>query len=126
MQSQNAMLCGRILLFLAKFLPLTEGSGLNKIGHYDEDNTTPIEDIGPDTLDSEGNPVDAAFYETFWSLQKYFSHPPTALAAGKWQLVSKSISSVLDKFKGQKVTVTESVPKGRVMACFFVFLIYSC
>lgn len=39
------MLCGRVLLFLAKLLPLTERSGVNLGGGFNTDNTTPVEDV---------------------------------------------------------------------------------
>lgn len=42
-KSQNASLCGRVLMFLAKFLPLTERSGVNLYGTFHVDNVTPIE-----------------------------------------------------------------------------------
>jgi hypothetical protein len=45
LQSANAMLCGRILLFLAKLLPLTERSGVNLGGSFNTDNATPVEDV---------------------------------------------------------------------------------
>lgn len=39
------MLCGRILLFLAKLLPLTEKSGVNLHGSFNTQNVTPIADV---------------------------------------------------------------------------------
>lgn len=39
------MLCGRVLLFLAKQLPLTERSGVNLGGSFNTDNTTPMEEV---------------------------------------------------------------------------------
>lgn len=38
------MLCGRILLFLAKLLPLTERSGVNLHGNFNTSNTTTVEE----------------------------------------------------------------------------------
>ena len=136
-QSSDALLCGRVLLFLAKLLPLTERSGVNLGGAFNTDNATPVEEVpevgvaegwvgvrcvyvwvgvggGRDAVerralhealmvalvassslawalaahppappalppallqgavDSEGRPVDAALYRTFWGLQGYF------------------------------------------------------
>ncbi|KAI3423130.1 hypothetical protein D9Q98_010686 [Chlorella vulgaris] len=85
-KSANAMLCGRILLFLAKLLPLTERSGVNLGGSFNTDNATPVEDV----------------QETF------FSNPQVALQPGKWGEVSRDIKRVLDKFRLEKVTVGES------------------
>lgn len=44
-QSANAMLCGRVLLFLAKLLPLTERSGVNLNGAFNVANVTPVEEV---------------------------------------------------------------------------------
>ncbi|PRW33147.1 THO complex subunit 1 [Chlorella sorokiniana] len=128
-KSANAMLCGRVLLFLAKFLPLTERSGVNLMGAFNADNVTPVEEVQEGAVDSEGKLVDAAFYRTFWGLQSFFSNPPTALAPGKWGEVSRDIRRVLERFRQwgevsrdirrvlerfrqEKVTVGESAPGG--------------
>ena len=39
-RTQNTVFCGRILLFLAKFFPFSERSGLNIISEFNLDNTT--------------------------------------------------------------------------------------
>ncbi len=39
-RSQNTVFCGRILLFLAKFFPLSERSGLNVVSEFNLENTT--------------------------------------------------------------------------------------
>ncbi|KAL4423622.1 hypothetical protein ABPG77_009209 [Micractinium sp. CCAP 211/92] len=106
-KSANAMLCGRVLLFLAKLLPLTERSGVNLGGGFNTDNTTPVEEVQEGAVDSEGNPVDAAFYRRFWGLQSFFSNPPAALQPGKWAEVSRDVRKVLEKFREEKVTVGE-------------------
>ena len=41
-RSQNTVFCGRILLFLAKFFPFSERSGLNVISEFNLENTTVI------------------------------------------------------------------------------------
>ena len=107
-KSQDASLCGRVLLFLAKFLPLTERSGVNLSGAFHIENVTPVEDVPDGAVDAEGRPVDAEFYATFWGLQKWFSDPPSALRSGRWTEISKGILTVLDKFASEKVTVTEN------------------
>lgn len=107
-KSQDASLCGRVLLFLAKFLPLTERSGVNLSGAFHVENLTPVEDVPEESVDAEGRPVDAQFYATFWGLQKWFADPPAVLGAGKWAEVSRGVRTVLDKFSSEKVTVTEN------------------
>jgi THO complex subunit 1 len=106
-KSQDAELCGRVLIFLAKFLPLTERSGVNMYGNFHVDNETPIEDVKDGDGDAEGRSVDVKFYKTFWGLQKWFADPTSALAPGSWDLIMESMNIVLKKFASIKVTVTE-------------------
>ena len=44
-KSFNAVLCGRVLIFLAKLFPLAERSGVNLHGTINLGNTTPIDDV---------------------------------------------------------------------------------
>lgn len=44
-------------------------------------------------VDSEGQPVEAEFYRTFWGLQAYFSDPPRALQAGSWARLAAGAAS---------------------------------
>lgn len=110
-KSHNAMLCGRILLFLAKLLPLTEKSGVNLHGSFNTQNVTPIADVQEGAVDSEGNPVDVDFYKTFWGLQAYFNNPALALSPASWAKVSAEIRKVLGKFKSVEVSITETAPE---------------
>ncbi|KAG7672356.1 putative THO complex subunit 1 [Nannochloris sp. 'desiccata'] len=111
-KSQDASLCGRVLLFLAKFLPLTERSGVNLTGAFHVDNLTPVENVPEGAVDAEGKPVDVAFYTTFWGLQRWFANPPAALAPGQWAEVSRGVRAVLDRFSSEKVTVAENALLG--------------
>jgi THO complex subunit 1 len=111
-KSQDASLCGRVLLFLAKFLPLTERSGVNLTGAFHVDNLTPVEDVPEDAVDAEGKAVDVEFYTTFWGLQKWFANPPAALPPGQWAEVSRGVRAVLERFASEKVTVTENALLG--------------
>jgi THO complex subunit 1 len=111
-KSQDASLCGRVLLFLAKFLPLTERSGVNLTGAFHVDNLTPVEDVAEGAVDAEGKPVDVEFYTTFWGLQRWFANPPSALAPGQWTEVSRGVRAVLQRFASEKVTVTENALLG--------------
>ncbi len=43
-KAQNTVLCGRISLFLARFLPLDDRSGVNLTAAVNSTNTTPVED----------------------------------------------------------------------------------
>jgi THO complex subunit 1 len=104
--SRDAALCGRVLVFLAKFLPLTERSGVNIHGSFHVDNMTPLDDVREGDLDAEGRPVDVAFYRTFWGLQSWFADPRSALAPGACDAVMESVQKVLKRFRAVKVTVT--------------------
>ncbi len=107
-KSQDAELCGRVLIFLAKFLPLTERSGVNMYGSFHVDNMTPLEDVKEGDVDAEGNAIDVEFYKTFWGLQKWFADPGSALAPGAWDSIMESMKLLLKKFDSIKVTVTET------------------
>ena len=51
-RSQNTVFCGRILLFLAKFFPLSERSGLNVISEFNLDNLTAFGDGGDELAEA--------------------------------------------------------------------------
>ena len=53
-RSQNTVFCGRILLFLAKFFPFSERSGLNVISEFNLENTTVF---STDDFDDSNNDV---------------------------------------------------------------------
>ena len=52
-RSQNTVFCGRILLFLAKFFPFSERSGLNVDSEFNLDNLTTfgVKDDNPGSLE---------------------------------------------------------------------------
>ncbi len=104
--SRDALLCGRVLVFLAKFLPLTERSGVNIHGSFNVNNLTPLDDVREGDLDAEGRPVDVPFYKTFWGLQSWFADPRSALAPGACDAIMISMQAVLQRFRTVRVTVT--------------------
>ena len=104
--SRDALLCGRVLVFLAKFLPLTERSGVNIHGSFNVNNLTPLDDVREGDLDAEGRAVDVPFYKTFWGLQSWFADPRSALAPGACDSIMESIQTVLKRFRAVRVTVT--------------------
>ncbi|THU43801.1 hypothetical protein C4D60_Mb02t00620 [Musa balbisiana] len=80
-KANDVVFCGRILMFLAHFFPLSERSAVNIKGVFNTSNETKYEKDAPD-----GITVDFNFYKTFWSLQEHFSNPTsTTLAPSKWQ-----------------------------------------
>ena len=99
-RSQNTVFCGRILLFLAKFFPFSERSGLNIVSEFNVDNVTefasePIEIesyrlIDDDEIDEKQlNPdlkIDYNLYKKFWTLQDFFRDPIQCYT--KWSMFS--------------------------------------
>ncbi|XP_009385660.1 THO complex subunit 1-like isoform X3 [Musa acuminata AAA Group] len=63
-KANDVVFCGRILMFLAHFFPLSERSAVNIKGVFNTSNETKYEKDAPD-----GITVDFNFYKTFWSLQ---------------------------------------------------------
>ncbi|XP_064950951.1 THO complex subunit 1-like isoform X3 [Musa acuminata AAA Group] len=63
-KANDVVFCGRILMFLAHFFPLSERSAVNIKGVFNTSNETKYEKDSPD-----GITVDFNFYKTFWSLQ---------------------------------------------------------
>jgi THO complex subunit 1 len=107
-RSADAALCGRALFFLAKFLPLTERSGVNHLGAFAAAGAPALEEVAEGALDAEGNPVDAAFYRSFWGLQSWFADPPAALAPAAWPALRDGLGAALDRFAAERVTVGEA------------------
>lgn len=112
-RSQNTVFCGRILLFLAKFFPVSERSGLNVVSEFNLENTTVFstaeeaakeeikngQDMIMDVDNDEGSVklepdhgnlnVDYTLYVKFWQLQDYFRNPNQCYNNIKWTTFSK-------------------------------------
>ncbi|KAL6785389.1 hypothetical protein ACKKBG_A00065 [Auxenochlorella protothecoides x Auxenochlorella symbiontica] len=113
-KSQNSLFAGRLLIFLAKLLPLMERSGVNLQGAFHTENSTPVEDVAEGALDSLGKTVDAEFYGTFWSLQAAFSNPPQA--GIEWSETARAVKIVLERLKKDPVTLTEAASGSSISA----------
>ncbi|KAK2634342.1 hypothetical protein Ddye_029134 [Dipteronia dyeriana] len=98
-KANDVVFCGRILMFLAHFFPLSERSAVNIKGVFNTSNETKYEKDPPD-----GIPVDFNFYKTFWSLQEYFCNPVLTLAPTKWQKFTSSLMVVLNTFDAQPLS----------------------
>ncbi|XP_058090389.1 THO complex subunit 1 isoform X2 [Magnolia sinica] len=99
-KANDVVFCGRILMFLAHFFPLSERSAVNIKGVFNTSNETKYEKDAPD-----GISIDFNFYKTFWSLQEHFSNPPsTTLAPAKWQKFASNLMVVLDTFEAQPLS----------------------
>lgn len=84
--------CGKILLFLAKFFPFSERSGLNIVSEFNLENVTeygtdPSEDaITEIQSGNEKHVIDFTFYCKFWQLQDFFRNPNQCYTKVQWKL----------------------------------------
>lgn len=121
-RSQNTVFCGRILLFLAKFFPFSERSGLNIISEFNVENITEYGAVtdGDDPMGetSEDSPlkVDRHLYIKFWSLQEYFRCPNICYDSTRWKKFTSISTDIIAAFKSFKLEESESsymiAPKG--------------
>ena len=126
-RTQNTVFCGRILLFLAKFFPFSERSGLNIISEFNLDNTTVFSSVSgredgeigstKDRMDVDNDSekaikidedehdlnIDYALYSKFWQLQDFFRNPIQCYEKSKWLLFSKHAKDVFAIFKSFKL-----------------------
>ncbi|PON58467.1 THO complex, subunit THOC [Parasponia andersonii] len=99
-KANDVVFCGRILMFLAHFFPLSERSAVNIKGVFNTSNETKYEKDPPD-----GISIDFNFYKTFWSLQEYFCNPASlSVAPLKWQKFVSNLSVVLNTFEAQPLS----------------------
>ncbi|KAL0823243.1 hypothetical protein Bca101_046920 [Brassica carinata] len=100
-KANDVVFCGRILMFLAHFFPLSERSAVNIKG-------TVLICVISMLFGFSGISVDFNFYKTFWSLQEYFCNPASLTTAStKWQKFSSSLAVVLNTFDAQPLSEEE-------------------
>lgn len=99
-RSQQTVFCGRILLFLAKFFPFSEKSGLNIVSEFNLDNCTEFGHENNDDTDNnitskiDDNDVnnkmqtDYNLYRKFWALQDFFRNPNQCYTKMQWKVFS--------------------------------------
>lgn len=92
-RSQNTVFCGRILLFLAKFFPFSERSGLNIVSEFNLENLTEFTkdnqemvEVLENTEDSKLE-IDYNLYCKFWALQDFFRNPNQCYTK-QWKIFS--------------------------------------
>ncbi|XP_026274414.1 THO complex subunit 1 [Frankliniella occidentalis] len=123
-RSQNTVFCGRILLFLAKFFPFSERSGLNVVSEFNLENLTEYGAEASDNLkeiledENDQNEeykadmkitVDYNLYSKFWSLQDYFRNPNQCYNKVHWKTFSSHSNNVLSAFSSYKLDdITDS------------------
>jgi len=134
-RTQDTVFCGRILLFLARFFPFSERSGLNIISEFNLDNVTAYSadtasaSAGKDndddkmeveagskevTIEKDANDlnIDYNLYSKFWKLQDFFRNPIQCYQKEKWLEFSKYATEVLKTFKSSKIDSVASSSSG--------------
>ncbi|CAG9865113.1 unnamed protein product [Phyllotreta striolata] len=121
--------CGKILLFLAKFFPFSERSGLNIVSEFNLENITEygmdqIEDDSSEIKsgDSKNSTVDFTFYCKFWQLQDFFRNPNQCYNKVQWKLFSSHAMSVLNTFQGIKLDYVTSTENSSNLGYFAKYL----
>nr|CAG4643082.1 EOG090X0324 [Ilyocryptus agilis] len=127
-RSQNTVFCGRILLFLAKFFPFSERSGLNVVSEFNLDNMTVfgVKDestggLGDASIISEKAKEDAMeidqnfqadynLYKKFWSLQDFFRNPNQCYTKLPWKTFCSHTNDVLSAFSTIKLDERRNRP----------------
>ena len=120
-RTQNTVFCGRILLFLAKFFPFSERSGLNVISEFNLDNVTNFnnfkdeaetdKEMGEESKEKPGKAdsddptvkVNNNLYRKFWQIQDYFRNPVQCYEKEPWKTFSGLASDVLAIFQSFKL-----------------------
>lgn len=110
-RSQNTVFCGRILLFLAKFFPFSERSGLNIVSEFNLENLTEYGSDGKEAMiestaeTTEDAPlqIDFNLYCKFWALQDFFRNPNQCYTAAQWKTFATHSANVLAAFKSFKL-----------------------
>lgn len=110
-RSSATVFCGRILLFLAKFFPFSERSGLNIVSEFNLENVTEygteaVEEPSTEIeVDTKNIVIDYSLYCKFWSLQDFFRNPNQCYNKVQWKLFC-SVSNFV--FLCIKIYVCES------------------
>nr|XP_049706470.1 THO complex subunit 1 isoform X1 [Helicoverpa armigera] len=119
-RSQNTVFCGRILLFLAKFFPFSERSGLNIVSEFNLENVTEFggdssstlkdsldEEMVVDNNEKTKLNIDYNLYCRFWSLQDFFRNPNNCYNKLQWKTFVAHSGSVLSAFSSYKLETVE-------------------
>nr|XP_016935953.2 THO complex subunit 1 [Drosophila suzukii] len=113
-RTQNTVFCGRIQLFLSKFFPFSERSGLNIVSEFNLDNFT---EYGLDSKDHDESDnkeledtaediplkIDYDLYCKFWSLQDFFRNPNQCYNKAQWKMFQMHAENILQSFSSFKL-----------------------
>lgn len=117
-RSQNTVFCGRILLFLAKFFPFSERSGLNIVSEFNLENVTEYgadgTEMGDNLYETDENgsgksvKIDYNLYCKFWALQDFFRNPNQCYDRVRWKTFETHSMHVLSAFSSCKLEETNT------------------
>ncbi|KAF7278945.1 THO complex 1-like protein Hpr1 [Rhynchophorus ferrugineus] len=120
--------CGKILLFLAKFFPFSERSGLNIVSEFNLENITEYgtdstDDIVTEIIsDDQKHVIDFSFYCKFWKLQDYFRNPNQCYDKMQWKTFCAHSLNILNTFQGIKLDYVTSSDKNTSVGYFAKYL----
>ncbi|CAH1154374.1 unnamed protein product [Phaedon cochleariae] len=120
--------CGKILLFLAKFFPFSERSGLNIVSEFNLENVTEYGTDSADDIVMEINSgdqkhlIDFTFYRKFWELQDFFRNPNQCYTKVQWKLFSSHATSILNTFHGIKLDYVNASDSSKNVGYFAKYL----
>ena len=97
-REDNPGMCGRLLILVAKLLPLSERSGVNLTGGFDVANTTDFVELEEGAKDESGRPIDVDLYNSLWRVQGLLSNPPLILIEKHWTSFQSSLKRVFSGF----------------------------
>lgn len=120
-RAEDIIFCGRVFIYMFQFFALTDKSSFNLRGEFHVENvTTYDEQVDEDTqmmTDSstplQENSIEASaslrqLYPAFWSLQSYFTSPPSLFAGNSMQSFKESMKQTLECFS--KIATHSAVP----------------
>ena len=99
-KSNDTVFRGRILMFLATVLSISDRSGVNLRGVFNTDNATEFDEAGaaqPDAADG----ADLEFYKKFWALQKLFVQRELIHQPVHWAQLTEGVPLILSAFASQ-------------------------
>ncbi|KAF2425253.1 hypothetical protein EJ08DRAFT_700482 [Tothia fuscella] len=123
-RAEEAVLCGRVFIFLFQSFPLGARSSVNPKGEFHTDNVTTFEkqdrvlddsdmsidatpSVGKLAVQPEQTPIiiepdsslsEDALYPIFWTMQQVFSNPPTLFREEVFEEFKKGLNATLTKF----------------------------
>lgn len=103
-KSNDTVFCGRILMFLATVLSISDRSGVNLMGKFNTNNVTVYAEEAADPGDSSEpvtTSVDLNFYTKFWALQKIFINRELVHKEKYWGQLTEGVQLVFAAFASQ-------------------------